>query len=135
MSMEFSLNLKFLRNVLAVAITAGASFWLMHSRSVSAQEASGGHAREEMAKRFAASMPDPMDASDHTGFTSIFDGNSLNGWDGDPTFWRAENGAIVGETTADKKLKVNTFLIWRGGKPKDFELKAEYRINNTNSGI
>jgi 3-keto-disaccharide hydrolase len=89
----------------------------------------------EMAKRFRAMMPDPLAVDDHAGFASIFDGNSLKGWDGDPTFWRAESGAIVGETTADKKLKLNTFLIWRGGKPKDFELKVEYRINNTNSGV
>jgi len=72
---------------------------------------------------------------DHTGFESIFDGKSLKGWDGDPDFWRAENEAIVGESTAEKPLKANTFLIWRGGQPKDFELKLEYRINSTNSGV
>ena len=47
-----------------------------------------------------------------------------------------ENEAIVGESTAEKQLKGNnTFLIWRGGQPKDFELKLEYRINSTNSGV
>ena len=29
----------------------------------------------------------------------------------------------------------NTFIIWRGGEPADFELKLEFRINSTNSGI
>jgi hypothetical protein len=73
---------------------------------------------------------------DHTGFESIFDGKSLKGWDGDQTFWRVENDAIIGESTAEKQLKGNnTFLIWRGGQPKDFELKLEYRINSTNSGV
>ena len=76
-----------------------------------------------------------MAYEDRAGFMSIFDGTSLKGWDGDPAFWRAENGAIVGETTAEKPLKANTFLIWRGGQPKDFELKIEYRLNATNSGI
>jgi hypothetical protein len=71
----------------------------------------------------------------HDGFTSIFDGTSLKGWDGDPKFWRADGGAIVGETTAENKLTENTFVIWRGGEPADFELKLEYRINATNSGI
>ena len=52
----------------------------------------------------------------------------LKGWDGDPRFWRAENGAIVGETTPDKKLEENTFMIWKGGEPADFELKVEFRI-------
>ncbi len=72
---------------------------------------------------------------DNTGFVSIFDGKTLNGWDGDTTFWRAENGAITGETTPEKVVKVNNFLIWRGGKVKDFELKVEFRLSGTNSGI
>jgi hypothetical protein len=72
---------------------------------------------------------------DHTGFEAIFDGKTLQGWDGDSACWRVENGEIIGESTAEKPLKANTFLIWRGGQPKDFELKLEYRINSTNSGI
>jgi hypothetical protein len=56
-------------------------------------------------------------------------------WDGDPKFWRAENGMIVGESTPDKVVGPNTFLIWRGGTPGDFELKVEIRMNAANSGI
>ena len=56
-------------------------------------------------------------------------------WDGDPKFWRAENGTIVGESTTQNVVGPNTFLIWRGGTPGDFELKAEVRMNSTNSGI
>ena len=29
----------------------------------------------------------------------------------------------------------NNFMIWRGGTVKDFELKVEFRLNGTNSGI
>lgn len=72
---------------------------------------------------------------DNTGFVSIFDGKTLNGWDGDTTFWRVENGEIVGETTPEKVVKMNNFLIWRGGKVKDFELKVDFKFNGTNSGI
>ncbi|MGE0131532.1 MAG: DUF1080 domain-containing protein [Blastocatellales bacterium] len=72
---------------------------------------------------------------DHTGFESIFDGKTLKGWDGDPAAWRVENETIIGESTPASPLKANTFLIWRGGQPKDFELKLEYRINSTNSGV
>lgn len=72
---------------------------------------------------------------DDAGFVSIFDGASLTGWDGDTTFWRVENGEIVGETTPDKVAKTNSFLIWRGGRLRDFELKLDFRINSTNSGI
>ncbi|MBY0505150.1 MAG: DUF1080 domain-containing protein [Bryobacteraceae bacterium] len=72
---------------------------------------------------------------DNTGFVSIFDGKTLAGWDGDTTFWRVENGEIVGETTPDKVVKLNNFLIWRGGKVKDFELKVDFKLSGTNSGI
>jgi len=68
-------------------------------------------------------------------FTQIFDGKSLKGWDGDPVFWRVENGAIVGETKPGLIPKQNTFLIWRDGSPADFELDAEYRLTGGNSGI
>jgi 3-keto-disaccharide hydrolase len=77
----------------------------------------------------------PLPFEDHTGFQQIFDGQSLKGWDGDPKFWRVENGAIVGESTPEKKVNPNTFMIWRGGEPKDFELKVEFKLNATNSGI
>jgi hypothetical protein len=79
--------------------------------------------------------PQPLPFDDHTGFVSIFDGASLKGWDGDTRFWRAEGGAIVGQTTSENPLKENTFIIWRGGEPADFELKLEYRIDAANSGI
>jgi hypothetical protein len=79
--------------------------------------------------------PQPIPFDDHTGYQSIFDGSTLQGWDGDPKFWRAEAGEIIGETTAENKLEENTFIIWRGGEPADFELKLEYRISATNSGI
>jgi hypothetical protein len=70
------------------------------------------------------------------GFVPIFDGKTLTGWEGDANYWRVENGSLVGEITADKLLKSNTFIIWRGGETKNFELKLEYRISKEgNSGI
>jgi hypothetical protein len=79
--------------------------------------------------------PSPVEG-DEAGFVPIFDGKSLAGWEGDPTFWRVENGALVGEITPATVVKSNTFIIWRGGKPKDFELKLDYRITAAgNSGI
>ncbi len=69
------------------------------------------------------------------GFRPIFDGKTLAGWDGDPALWRIEDGAITGETSADKPLKSNSFCIWRQGEVDDFELTLEYRIAGGNSGI
>ncbi len=65
----------------------------------------------------------------------IFDGESLTGWEGKPEFWRVENGVIIGETTAEKPTKGNTFLIWRAGLVDDFQLELEYRLTGGNSGI
>ena len=80
-------------------------------------------------------MPEPA-TNDNTGFELIFDGKTLDGWDGDPKYWRVENGALVGEVTPETLLKRNTFIIWRAGVTKDFELKVEYRISSRgNSGI
>jgi len=72
-----------------------------------------------------------------TGFRPVFDGKSLTGWDCDPAFWRAENGVMIGETTAAHQPAQNIFCIWKGGTPGDFELKLEYKLTGAtgNSGI
>jgi hypothetical protein len=67
------------------------------------------------------------------GWTSLFDGRTLNGWEGDPLVWSVENGAIVGSTDGHK-IEQNTFLIHK--EPvKDFHLIAEVKLRNNNSGI
>ena len=44
--------------------------------------------------------PAPLDFNDHEDYVSLFDGLSLKNWDGHPKFWRVEDGAIIGESTA-----------------------------------
>jgi hypothetical protein len=79
--------------------------------------------------------PEPA-TGDEPGFRPMFDGKTLAGWEGDPKYWRVENGALVGEITPETVIKSNTFIIWKGGAPADFELKADYRITSGgNSGI
>src|SRR5262245_23914509 len=73
--------------------------------------------------------------ADDAGFKPIFDGKSLEGWDGNPKFWSVVDGTIQGKTTADNPTKGNTFLIWRQGPVDDFELKLSYKIVGGNSGI
>jgi len=73
---------------------------------------------------------------DRDGFIKIFDGKTLQNWEGDPTYWKVENGNLVGTITPETILKRNTFIIWRGGLTTDFELKVDYRISaGGNSGI
>jgi hypothetical protein len=70
------------------------------------------------------------------GFVNIFDGKTLNGWEGDPTYWRVEDGSLVGEITPQTLLKTNSFIMWKGGEPANFELKGEFNITEKgNSGI
>jgi hypothetical protein len=76
--------------------------------------------------------------NDKDGFVQIFDGKTLDNWKGDTAFWSVRNGVLTGEETKATAplLKANTFLIWQGGNPADFELEAEYRITEEgNSGI
>ena len=69
-------------------------------------------------------------------FTSLFNGKDLSGWDGDPALWKVEDGVVVGTCTGPGSMKHNSFLIWRGGEVKDFELRATVRVvGDNNSGI
>jgi hypothetical protein len=62
--------------------------------------------------------------STEKGFVKIFDGKTLKGWEGDT------------QIKPDRLLKTNSFIIWQGGEPADFELLVEYRITEAgNSGI
>jgi hypothetical protein len=81
-------------------------------------------------------VPTPsMVQDDEHGFLPIFDGKTLDGWDGAPGFWKVEDGMIVGRSTKAHPSGVN-FLIWRGGTPGDFELKLDIRFEGQgNSGI
>jgi hypothetical protein len=79
--------------------------------------------------------PDPLDFSNHDGYVSLFDGQTLKGWDGNPKFWRVENGCIVGEATR-KNPCGNTYLVYRDMQAKDFTLKFEMKIvGNGGSGF
>ena len=75
-----------------------------------------------------------MGTSDGT-TESIFNGEDLAGWEGDPRFWSVENGAIVGQTTPDNPTEENTFLVWKGKPVEDFRLTFEARLTGGNSGV
>jgi hypothetical protein len=62
------------------------------------------------------------------GFTSMFNGKDLTGWDGNPKLWSVKDGAITGQTTAQNPAPGNTFLIWTNGKPGDFELRCSFKL-------
>jgi hypothetical protein len=74
-------------------------------------------------------------AETEAGFTSMFNGKDLSGWEGKPGWWRVEEGMITSESTKEKPCPSAHYLMWRGGKPGDFELRLEYRLVGGNSGI
>ncbi|MCC7011447.1 MAG: DUF1080 domain-containing protein [Planctomycetes bacterium] len=65
----------------------------------------------------------------------LFDGHSLAGWDGDPRFWRVEDGCIVGQSSSAVPCDATTYLVRRGVELEDFELAFEFRIEGGNSGL
>ena len=77
--------------------------------------------------------------ADKQGFKSLFDGKTLDGWEGREGFWSVQDGCITGQTKKDASGKdfagPNTFLVWKGGDVSDFELRCEYKIVGGNSGI
>ena len=79
----------------------------------------------------------PLEIStDLTGWTSMFDGVSLKGWDGPMPLWHVENGAIVVRRTLEPPVG-SVYLIWQGGQPKDFEMKFDVKLegDGANSGV
>jgi len=85
---------------------------------------------------YALADSDAADAADHAGdFRPLFNGTDLTGWDGNPELWTVEDGCITGRTADPEQLASNQFLIWRGGAPRNFELRAKIRQRGNNSGI
>ena len=127
--MSDSMRISRRRTATALAIATAVLCGSVHDGGISAQNPAGAYVPRQNDR------PTPIDG-DEPGFQSIFDGMTLAGWEGNPTYWRAENGTLVGEIRPDTVLKSNTFIVWRGGRPGDFELKLDYRITaGGNSGI
>jgi hypothetical protein len=77
--------------------------------------------------------PAPYSFEDHTGYKQIFDGKSFAGWDADETIWRVEDGIMVGETL-EGKPKGNNYIVYRGDKARDFDLKLQMKIEKGGGG-
>lgn len=73
-------------------------------------------------------------ADDTDGFVPIFDGKTLNSWNGKNQFWSVRDGAITGQTSVDHPTSGNTFLIFQD-EVGDFELHLKFKILSGNSGI
>jgi len=89
-------------------------------------------AERSAAETAPAERPAEADAN---GFVRIFNGKDLTGWDAKPGWWRVEDGAITAETTKERPCRKCNYLIWTGGEPGEFELRATFKLVGGNSGI
>jgi 3-keto-disaccharide hydrolase len=113
--------------VLAIGLGLGASLQI---GAHAAQQPTGGQGGV-----MVFTEPSPFDFNDHQGYVSLFDGKSLKGWDGNPKFWRVEDGAILGESTPANPSG-NSYIVYRDLVAKDFTLKFEIKIEGDGgSGI
>lgn len=75
------------------------------------------------------------------GFTPLFNGTDLTGWNGNAALWSVQDGAITGITPPSESnpknsiLKHNTFLVYTNRTFGDFELRFSYKIVGGNSGV
>jgi hypothetical protein len=123
------INGAFIASGLATAIFAG---WLFLPQTSAQQPA----AKPHRPPAFHFVQPEPINFDDHEGWTQIFDGKTLNNWDGDTDVWHVEDGAIVGVSSPEHPSGT-TNIIWRGGEPANFELKLEMKLegNGANGGV
>lgn len=71
------------------------------------------------------------------GFTPMFNGVDLTGWEGKQNAWRVEDGAITAQSTPEQPCERAHYLYWQGGEPADFILRFDYKLTGEggNSGV
>jgi len=83
----------------------------------------------------ASRSADAADKKLEAGFVSIFDGKTLNGWEGNLKMFRVEDGAIVAGTQKER-IPNNEFLCTKK-RYGDFELRLQAKLEGKgkNAGI
>ena len=65
------------------------------------------------------------------GFTRLFNGEDLTGWEGDPKIWSVRDGALVGVDPNGKAKDTDLCTTQTHG---DFELDLQWRLKDPKSG-
>ena len=78
----------------------------------------------------------PVNFNDHEGWIQMFDGKTLNGWDGPFDLWHVEDGAIVVHSKTNPPTG-STYMLWTGGELANFEFRFEVKLDGAraNSGV
>src|SRR5258708_3945697 len=109
----------------AAAVAGGFALAVLVGRAKTAPSPAGQQGR---GRGMQFTEPSPLDFNDHEGYVSIFDGKTLDGWDGNPKFWRVEDGAIVGESTPERPSG-NSYIIYRRMEAKDCTVKFKIKVD------
>jgi len=119
----------------AVLTSCAGAFLLLAGMAAAQQSQTGAGRGPQAAPGGFARGGQPFDYNDNEGWLSLFDGNTLNGWDGDPRFWSVKDGAIFVEPSCEKPTGT-IYLVWQGGDLADFMLKFESKgTGNVNGGM
>jgi hypothetical protein len=75
--------------------------------------------------------------NNHTGFVSLFDGKTLDGWVAEQGKWDVQDGTIHRHQTLEPKNFVDfgQYHIYYNEVFTDFDLKVEFKIKSGNAGI
>jgi hypothetical protein len=81
-------------------------------------------------------QPEPIAWDNHDGWTSLFDGKTLTGWEGASDVWHVEDGAIVG-VSSDESPSGTTNLIYKPAEFANVRLRVEFKMEGqgANGGI
>jgi len=117
-----------------IASVALVSLVLLQQQTPPAGQPPAGGQRQGRGGGGGFRQPDPYDFDAHDGWTSLFDGKTLNGWSGDSN-WKVEDGAITIEPSCEHPTGT-VYLVWQGGDASDFELKLRMKgTGNINGGV
>lgn len=124
--------------IVALYVKISVRLWIIIALVLATTAIACSPAKKTVANHYTSSSftePEPMDFNDHKDYVSLFNGENLKGWDGNPKFWRAEGGAIVGESTVTNPSG-NSYIVYEDMEAKDFTLKFEIKVEGTGgSGI
>jgi len=62
-------------------------------------------------------------------YVDLFNGRDLAGWKGDPRFWKAENGSVIGMTPPNGLT--NPTYLFTNESYQDFELQCDVKLSAT----